>query len=600
MTLGTPVLGSPKALGLVEFRTPCLIEPAGVCLLDPATSQEAVRNMPGVYELMPSRSFHTANGSPLRRTSGFQDYHDWTAIVKAHRNAQLMGEADTFHGDGSGSGLDDFSIPSGVGVEMLRVVGSGQQTYDYVDERRRTVRRCVRGREPACREETEIHYEVHTSAQAGDGTVLVNSADLRSCLGDTSPFDNRNGIPNRYFNREHLELAQTPEVIEYVAQFYETGEQPPLRDCGQQAERSTSSLSQSAAPSLPGMEEPIPADGVQLEIVGGAVGSVDALAGGSLGVVEGAFSDGSAGFVSSLDGGALWRFPADSPNGILETQIFTLNRPGTFVGDFTATDGRPLRLRVRRLDNGIIAATGTFDQLEVPVGGRMSLTFGSEPVLEEIRLAIDADGNGTVDRVVAPGSIAEGEHASDADAPVTEAAGWSEGGTATLSLEATDTGSGVGSIRYSVDDGPELVYEGAFTAPAAARIAYFAVDQAGNAESVHVAGAQELAPDGGPSRRFAARPILDGDHLQLSTGAPLGEDWFTFVADGSSTYRVQLLGDFRLELIDESGVVLTAEVNGVTREIRTRLEAGRYFVRVRSEGAVSEKRQYQLKLQTFG
>ncbi len=65
-TLGAPILGAPKALGLLQFRAPCFLDdlPLLGCPLNPTTLQTTFNNWPGGYELLPSRVYHQAEGTP--------------------------------------------------------------------------------------------------------------------------------------------------------------------------------------------------------------------------------------------------------------------------------------------------------------------------------------------------------------------------------------------------------------------------------------------------------------------------------------------------------------------------------------------------------
>ncbi len=58
-------------------------------------------------------------------------------------------------------------------------------------------------------------------------------------------------------------------------------------------------------------------------------------------------------------------------------------------------------------------------------------------------------------------------------------------GPATISLSATDTGTGVSLRRYAIDGGPTRIYSAPFalTSPLAHKVAYYAIDRAGNREA---------------------------------------------------------------------------------------------------------------------
>lgn len=117
---------------------------------------------------------------------------------------------------------------------------------------------------------------------------------------------------------------------------------------------------------------------------------------------------------------------------------------------------------------------------------------------------------------------------------------------------------------------------------------------------------EQMLVDDSPSDWKTAEPIASGDKLRRYVEHRGDEDWFSFEADGASTYRLQLHelpADYDLALYDASGneVASSAKLGKRAEEIRERLSPGRYYVRVvGQEGAWDREHSYQLELIELG
>lgn len=56
LTVGTPVLGATKSLGILQYRMSCFIEPYGICITNKETIQKLL-NMSSGYQLLLNRAF---------------------------------------------------------------------------------------------------------------------------------------------------------------------------------------------------------------------------------------------------------------------------------------------------------------------------------------------------------------------------------------------------------------------------------------------------------------------------------------------------------------------------------------------------------------
>jgi flagellar hook assembly protein FlgD len=198
--------------------------------------------------------------------------------------------------------------------------------------------------------------------------------------------------------------------------------------------------------------------------------------------------DGTAlGFVSAVD-----LLPRDSA----PPRIWTLDKPYSTA----SVDGTyPFALRYRASET--VTATMTIKNAAGEVQQTLTTTSDWTTMTWDLRdaagalvpngvyswslTAIDGWGN-------AP-AIASGSATIDDTDPQSRSAmagtlgldGWFVG-PATITLSATDTGSGLSSRRYAIDGGPTRTYSAPFvlTSPAAHRVAYYGVDRAGNRETI--------------------------------------------------------------------------------------------------------------------
>jgi hypothetical protein len=572
VTMGTPVLGAAKALGVLEYQTPCFIEGVGVlhvCIVSPSTLQETVTNMPGVYELLPSRAYHRAVESPLTidpdtRGSGAppdpKTYDEWTAIVARDRNAALVDQADAFHAT-----IDDFQ-PRDPNVQMRRVVGMRHETIVRI--RQYHWMKCVGGRFAQCH--SAITHDLVEGN--GDGTVPLNSADMQNLA---TGFDHRNGIPNRYFDENHLGLATSSKVLSWAVGFLRNG--PRIAR---------------VATDDDGFDVPATGPALGVDVLGDATATVTDFSGNRLGIDQ-------ALQVASDE------IPGGSFHAIDTLETFTLSQAGLFTADVIATGGGEIRIRARSYLDSALAGQAVFDLAGQPTGAHFRVALISGQTLADARLQIDADGDGSYEQSNRPTGQVSGPAAAETVPPVTCAG-------------ATIASPGVSSVRFAVDDGvggsggaatylrpaggAETTWGGLPSLlPMFSALEYRSLDNAGNIEDVG-----NVVLDDAPNCRALADPLADGDHLRR-TIAPAGdEDWYRFDANGSATYRVQLIAlpaDYDLELYDADGRLVDAPYrrSKASEQVRSRLPAGRYYVHVVGfGGAYDFEHEYQLKLQTLG
>lgn len=585
LTLGTPVLGATKALGVLEFQAPCIAEAFGFCFLHPPTVQEVLTNFPGFYDLLPTQAYQVAVGSPLdvdRDTDGdgdvegLQTYEEWTDLVRANRNDGLVTRSEIVHRD-----LDDF-VAADPDVTILRIVGDDLGTL-------------VRIREYETEDcflwffdcETVVDHELVQGN--GDGTVATASASLVGAGG----FDRRNGIPNAYAHGiGHGDLPKHDAVIDFALSFYgasvsASAAPAPMAKSSEPDPRrpQPQTLQAQATTATTGTidDTPQPLTGLLIEVVGDNDGTVTATAGGFLGVPENLPAGSS---VSELAGGTY------VSTG--RTDTFFLSHAGEYDALLRQTGDGALRIRITRVLDGEADETAAFVLPGVRAGAELMTSIDSAAPLGSLILAIDEDGDGTVDSELTP-SVAT----SDDTPPrtVAQEEGVDET-TGRVTLVAQDDISGVAETFYALEgDTSPRPYTGPFEAPLYSVVRFRSVDSAGNIEPVRTVTVDDVG-DSAPG----ATPLLEGDHLQRLVAGEGDEDWFVFEVDDAGRYQLLLNGltqDYDLRLHDAEGNLIAAPERRSTasERIQQHLEPGRYVVQVVGhDGAWSPDHRYHLQL----
>ncbi len=647
ITLGTPVLGATKGLSILQYQMPCFIETpyVPICLSDRAGVQELMDTLPGAHLLLPSPDFDDAEGAPLvidhngreDGRAGEQGYDGWSGILREDpaRNDRLIQYAKEFH-----EANDDLYLadPS---VQLVRGVGDSVATVDSIREYEYEDCSEAQLASPCT---TKIGHEINKDN--GDMTVPLHSADLHNPdTGFDKRGENDHGtIPTAYAHDvDHEGLYKNDKVLAF-ANAYFGGKQ--------QNSQATSAAALDAAEPVPSPREPqdprTTQQGEVQEMSAQAAQGIEATEplglaeelglsstpepfGGieleTRGPVRGFIEDESSNILGNYPGqpkDAIFQMvPGGTYNAISETQTFFLNEYGSYTGKLEVVSGGEARLRVRSYANNEMNGQAVF-RVEAPVGANLRLGFATTQDLGSLRLQIDNEGDGTTDKEVAPDSIVTGPAASETNPPTTTATAKtippkapSDGkqeddddeapprpteATVTLTAEDGPEGSGVAASHYFVEGLAGMQdYTAPFTVPLGKSVSFWSIDRAGNAELV-----QKVLVDDAPNTLKTAEPIASKARLWRYIDPKGDEDWFSFDADGGSTYRVQLHAlpaDYDLELYDANGKKLVAPAKRGKRaeEVRDKLTAGRYYVRVVGYGeAWNAKLPYHLKLDKLG
>lgn len=451
VTLGTPLLGSPKSLGLLEYKLGCFGSsiPFKGCAINSDVTQEIMRFMPGTYQLLPSRKYDEAVGAPLSAaingiTSDEIFYDQWTAEVLQGStvDSTLLSQAGAFHR------RYDFMAWADPSVDMVRIVGTGHATptsileYTYCDY-------------------FSFHCETHNKYNegAGDGTVPDGSAAPGALydLIDRTETVYAPGI-------EHGELAVDSNVLGRVILFFRPSPQHP------QSRSFGTSLS----------ETPQSFNGTELEVTGPARGYVG--------------NEANINASNSADG-VTQDLPGGSYNAASGHQSFFLNDDGSYVSEFEVLERGSVQLEIQDYAQSQASREAVF-RVREPIGARLRLQFTTGQDPSSIRLGIDQEGNGTIDREASPVSTVTGAAAGEAAPPNTAISLEDTDGQVRVGLSAEDgaEGSGVADTYYMLEgDTKSRLYKEPFAVSPDTTVRFLSVDEAGNTERT-----QRVVANGAP------------------------------------------------------------------------------------------------------
>lgn len=176
-----------------------------------------------------------------------------------------------------------------------------------------------------------------------------------------------------------------------------------------------------------------------------------------------------------------------------------------------------------------------YRDLNLPPGLVVQFKITEEGGVGDLRY--DADGDGTFETVIPPTASLEGPPALDVDPPIVSISGTYQQDAVLITITATDTGSGVKSLRYSLDAAHYQSYTEPFTLTFAQSQAAFAYadDNAGNRG---VDDVLELKPLLLPASQFIPRNGgRGGVHLTVPTGfnwtVNANDNWIVLTSAGS-------------------------------------------------------------------
>jgi pimeloyl-ACP methyl ester carboxylesterase len=595
-TIGTPYLGTPKFLTILQWAKPCQIGgPVGICLSNPKMVQSLVQNFPGSMQLLPSRRYFAAVAKrPVELTydrdgdgerEGPLSFDETIDLLeRSGRNMNLISQAGSLHHD-----LEPWS-PADPDVEVLRVAGRGYGTIAGAKVHRRAI--CVRATDGGeiscgarlcnlikCRRTTKL--VVDYAMGSGDKTVIRASAALRDC---ERGYGGLQGDPDRSFTVfrekvEHLELTQDEQVQGWVIDFLRNGHEP-TRCPG------TGSFRRATAGAAAEEDGDAGLYGTELVVHGPLLGNVADAEGN----VTGNY-DTETGIELELIPGSTFT-AGDGSQSIFTTEDSPLS------GIWTATGSGDVDVRINAYEADEVAASWVSPLFDVAEGARVELDYAQPAGIEAPVLEIDDDADGTPDRTVALAGPLQGDAATDSEPPVSTVSvtRFVQDGKrlARLELAATDAGgSGVDRIEWSADAvGESGVYAEPFVVPAKGEVYVRAVDRAGNVESEWRVGLVDDHPSElSHVTAFRSAPLTGAGLLAYAGDV----DWWGVEVTQRDRYRLLLHGlrlDARVSLHDAAGAVIASSDRPLwhPESLEATLEPGRYLLRVAASGDAFDER----------
>jgi lecithin:cholesterol acyltransferase len=549
LTLGTPYYGAAKLLAILLTGSPCvpgnvefsfLFVHVAYCPLDGDDVRAVVATLPGAYDLLPSAAYLGAVRPPILVDGVGLTPSGYQAYLEALADPTLVDSAFQYHA------TYDAQRPTDPAVQWLQVLGRGSLSIGDV----------FLSSDPNLNWATFQYID-------GDGTVPAGSA----ASGGLFPTAHVDGV-------EHMGLVQDACVQSFAVEYFEADSAPGGDGCVLADSGSGTAVARLAVSSPAGLE---------LAVDGGLTGVVTDDAGRT-----------TAGTTP---------IPNSDYNTAGSSQSFLFRDPGTYHASFSAGSSGFARIRVRSLSLTGVLGQALFLVPDLPDGARLVFDVGSGP-LDAQTIGVDRNGDGSVDEQLAPDAVVASAAGDDVTPPSASGdATLASNGLSRVTLAADDDqgGSGVAHLYYRVGSGDERTYSGPFDVPMLSRVTFRAMDRSGN-----MSDETGLVADDAPDTMRFAEALTPKAQLDRFVDPSGDDDRFRFDADGVSTYRAQIVGlpaDYDLELYDADGRLVAAphRRGKESEEIRQRLAAGRYYLRVRGyAGAWDATHPYQLKLQTLG
>ena len=491
--VAVPQAGTPQAVGAIlhGFEQALPVKPLSAFGMTEAAARELARNMPSVYNLLPSANYFTYTDDPVITMSGDPLLAPWRAaygetIHSGERlrtfltdqsrmvlpvadplvspivaNGVLLQRSETVH-----STLDSWVPPTG--ISLYEIAGWGEETLSTIHYYQGLKSFCTaRKADSTCVAlvTTPVLQYSPKMVLDGDGTVVVPSAlwtpGVQKYWVDLLGYGSGNF--GTTINRKHADILEVPQLRTFI-QSVITGS----------ATSTPPEFILTEAPPNPHPEK-------QLHFTLHSPLSLDLYddRGNHTGMSTTTHS-----LEENIPNSRYFTFGEVQFIRVPVSADVRLIMNGKAEGSFT--------LDLAEVEGDTVLATTTFAAVPSSIGTvvTMSVPAGAD-IADALLLLVDENGDGTTDLslVSKPGEVV----VPDLAPPETTAAptgalgahGWYRS-SVSVTLSATDEGSGVKETLYSLDSGaswnlynsPFILDEGITT------IQYYSTDSAGNVETV--------------------------------------------------------------------------------------------------------------------
>jgi|GEM_PF-2551399 len=430
ITIAAPWLGAPKALNAIETG-----EFLDFPIAMPWTVKKLLEFFASGHELLPSKAYFDLGGPAYRP---FQEEWDINQDAQNQRMPYdydqlysfINGESGDFNArlQRSKPYLANRQFHSKPWQDDWRGKGFGVSYYHLygVKSEADTIGRVIAKRVVLCIPHTTLCFRkafFDVMPIKGDKTVPILSATR---LGATEDYNVENAILIKFRGGKEVDHVGLTKNQQVQAKVFELLKQPPLPN--------SNLLDRKAATDRKDLIEDSPSQEAYYVRVGGAVSATLKGEGGALTYPLGDVpSAGDSEVTSYLLG-------EDTFLSILPTDDFyTL----TFV-----TGGSPLLIDLSKgTDVETVQAIRYLD-LDLPANTKVQLEITPEGV---DALRYDSDGDGTFDRLITPTVSVSGPAAQDTQPPAVAFNESAQPTATVVAINATDSGSGVHSLFYSLD-----------------------------------------------------------------------------------------------------------------------------------------------------
>lgn len=426
LTLGTPWLGAPKILNVMETGNYDFIMNR---VIASETLKSIAPYLRGPHELIPSRAYtdeQVAAGERPLWEDGWNnfDYDSSTSTpasafnfdrLKATTNYRYPEQplartnpgntTEMFH---SFAGQDNWAQRNSTGVTYYHFYGVCKKSLigQIINcNENNTVRSVVAKRR------LWVDYYIDTIETNGDGTVPKVSATRQGLRPDHVGSEVRRTIP---FRTDHSGLAKDSFMLPAITCVVR---EPDPNNC------------------LPANSSELGADvpNYRLKMIGSPEVIVTDSFGNTANPLSSSVSEGVPTISTDVFGEAALaiEFPVDQP---YKVTLISRSRPISL--SVIHNNGETDDSAVRYVDISLPADVWAL--IQISPGGVSTLSY-------------DSNGDGTFDTPVTPTIIVNGPNAADLEAPSVNVNETVQGGSSRIDLEATDAGSGVQRIMYSLN-----------------------------------------------------------------------------------------------------------------------------------------------------
>ncbi|HUQ33742.1 MAG TPA: alpha/beta hydrolase [Pyrinomonadaceae bacterium] len=514
ITIGTPWLGAPKAIYILEtgrfFESENILASLFLDKFISPKFKALTEFFPSIHQLLPSEEYWRLGGSLFGETKG---RHIWDVNNNGQTDEEytpgqltdLLDKIQFFRSKPTQTGRAFHDNP---GQDDWRNDQTGVQYYHIygVQHSARTVGKVLATRRKGFDREGEI-IDIDDYMPLwvkGDGTVPLISAertgfgqDLNALGAVKMPFGSISSAPGSGSQSvveddlvEHTALTQNPKVLDAILDILKP---KPAAIASRPSNRFTpflhhASLSRKPKRAAGQTELSQTAEAYYLKVYG---------AGGRIVITD---AHGNSNAPSGNAPQASQRVPGvdisqdeTSADIILPAEI----APGEYYTLAFPSKDKPIEIEIVK---GVGNAPGTASQiirymdLNLPAGLALMLKFTSQGV-EDLRC--DKDGDGTFETVIAPTASVTGKEAQDINAPDVTFTEEARATTRVITINAEDKETGVKVVRYSLDGRKYQPYAAPFSLNACRMRTVYAIadDGAGNRSEVFSYKIANLPPD---------------------------------------------------------------------------------------------------------